>query len=263
MQTSELNAQSLFNQLISSAHQVTDLTKDPFHEGIDYLKRTQFKDSDTVLYSKLIEKAIAMCRETKVIIDLGAGSSIPTLLALKNSQRKDIQIKAIDIDPEAETVGKENAQFFELSDQFEFIHTRMEDALENLGPFGPETLLVSNPPYIATPSHLNDDSFIPVNGGFYGDKFIQQILNHPFPKGTNLALLWGSLTSPKEIIPLMKKKFEVLHTEVYRTYFGDYTRTDMMKAHLYDLREQGDVFFENNTEGDEVQYIIGNILRTI
>lgn len=268
MNISEVNARSLFQEyLFSKTDDIKNLSHEELMEDesldafLSPLKRTRFKDIDTILYSRLIEKALYLYPEVKTIIDLGAGSSIPTLLAVKNSGRTDIKIKAIDIDPDAELIGMENARLLNLKKNFSFHSGKMEEVLMELGPYDSQTLIVSNPPYIATPDLLNDHYFVPVNGGLFGDEYLKNILVYPYSPGVKLALLWGSLTSPNEILPLMDQKFTFIHTEIYRAPFGDNTRESNLKSYLYKLEDQGLVYFERNEKGTEDQYVFGNILE--
>lgn len=266
--TTEPTAEHLINQqIISRVQLINDIAhKSPEEAGlvdhyIAQMKFTHFNDMyDTLMYSKLIERAIMMNPEINMIIDLGAGSSIPTLLAIKRSGRTEIKTIAVDIDQESHGVGAENAHILGLDENFSFYMGNMEEAMDVLGPFGPNTLIVSNPPYVAAPEHLKDKFFIPVHGGIRGDDHILGILNHEYTSEVHLALLWGSLTCPKEIIPVMKRKYDLLHMEAHRIKFGHYTTTEPLRSHLYRLKESGDVFFECEDSG-EFQYVFGTILK--
>jgi hypothetical protein len=232
------------------------------HEGLPSLKRTQFDDIyDTLLYSRLIEKALQMNPEVKTIVDLGSGSSIPTLLAMKTSGRDDLNTIAVDIDPNAHEIGSENARSLGLIKSFVFYKEAMEEALEILAPYGSQTLIVSNPPYVAAPEHLNEYFFMPVNGGIYGDDYLMKILRRSYESGTNLAFLWGSLTSPQELLPLLEENFEVLHHEAHRIHFGNYTKSEPLRSYLYRMRDQGLIYFEDTIDEGEVQFVFGTIIK--
>jgi hypothetical protein len=263
------SAQSLFEKYIfPKVPEVGDLSHKSLedaglgNEELRGLKRTDFNDLyDTLLYSRLIEKAIGMNSGISTIVALGSGSGIPTLLAVKHTGREDLRIFAVDIDSEAHDIGSENARSLGLHENFNFYKGTIDEGLRELGPFGPETLIVSNPPYVATPGHLNDSFYVAVNGGVYGDDYLLKILRCDCEKGTSLALLWGSLTSPKMVIPEMYRNFEVRHTEAHRIHFGNYTTTEPLRTHLYRLRENGDVYFESTDDQGEIQYVFGSILR--
>lgn len=268
--TTVMNAKDLFqNHILDKVSNVNELSHKSLSEcglnesEIAELKLTHFDDIyDTLLYSRLIQRALEFSPQVKTIIDLGSGSSIPSLLAIKNSCRQDVKTIAVDIDPEARSVGQENARILGLSHRYSFHQQRMEDAIADLGPFDETNLIVSNPPYIATPTHLQEKFFIPVNGGVYGDHYLLKILNQSYVEGVSIALLWGSLTSPKDVLPLMQAKFELIHTEAHRIHFGNYTTKEPLRSHLYRLRDQGEVFFENDDELGEVQLVFGTILKS-
>lgn len=225
------------------------------------LKLTHFEDLyDTLMYSSLIGRALEYSPDTRTIIDFGAGSSIPTLLAVKESHLSDINIIAIDIDDEAKSVGTHNAELLGLEDSYTFQHSEMSEILASDLIKQHSLMIVSNPPYIASPEDVKEREFVPVNGGEDGSRYIQDILNCDYQDGTTLALLWGSLTNPAKIIPLIESKFEVLHIEAMKVHFGKYTQNPLIKDHLYKMREQGKVAFDIE-DGKETQIVIGTILR--
>src|SRR5690606_16611292 len=102
------------------------------HEYDQYpLRLTQFEDLyDTLLYSKLIKRALELGERRTILMDMGAGSSIPSLLAAKKSEIKPLQVIAVDIDEEAEVTGKYNAKILGLEHIYSFVHMTMEDALD-------------------------------------------------------------------------------------------------------------------------------------
>lgn len=267
---SVVNARSILNKtILAKAGKIHDFSYQPIeatgllHNFNDKLVMTQFNDMyDTLIYSNLISKALAKNPEVKNIIDLGAGSSVPTLLAVNGTRRKDLKVTAIDIDAEAIAVSKKNADFLGLGAQYSFAHEDITSMVNSLTD-GPKTLIVSNPPYIATPEELDHlYQFIPVNGGIKGSKYILDILSQDYKSGTNIALLWGSLTSPHDIVSIINEKFELTYSEAYKIHFGHYTTDQRLKSHLYKLRDQGEIFFDNDEKG-ETQIVIGTILKAI
>lgn len=220
------------------------------------LRLTHFDDIyDTLLYSKLIEKAISYNPGAKRVVDLGAGSSIPSLLAVKNSQRSNLKAVAVDIDPEAKLVGEYNAKVLGLSEDYEFVSSRMENVLEAIT--DPSTVVVSNPPYIPAPPSITDPHFVPINGGHDGTDYMLRLLNHSYPKDTIVAFLWGSLSNPSKLLPVIEERFEVLHVEAMKIHFGKYTTHPEIFEHLCKLREEGKVYFSD----DKRQLVVGTILR--
>ena len=222
---------------------------------------THFDDPyDMLLYSRLISRAIELFPQLLTIIDLGAGSSIPTLLAVNNLRNKRPGIIAVDIDPKALEVSKQNAEAVGLSDHYDFKLGSMQtflnsDIFKNEG-----NLIVSNPPYIPTPQEIKDYHLIPIDGGEDGTRYIQDLLKCEYPKDTMLALFWGSLCNPSRVIPMMEEKFEILHVDAVKVHFGNYTTLPVINSHLHELRTKGLVVFEQGPNGEN-QIVIGTILK--
>jgi SAM-dependent methyltransferase len=263
-------AKNLFEQYIfSQVKTIPNLTQVPLektglvNEFFPSLEMTHFDDRyDTLIYSELICKALELSPEVSTILDLGAGSSIPTLLALKKSGRLDVSTIAVDIDEEALEVGKRNAQWLGLSDQYTFWQADIQSVLRSPVAHGPKTLIVSNPPYIPTPLGITDHYFTPINGGEDGSRYILKTLEQDYLPGTIIALLWGSLTSPFEILPLIEERFEILHQEAHRIHFGKYTSRPVIHQHLEELLLQGRIFFEKDDKWGAIQYVFGTILKS-
>jgi len=262
-----MNAKNIFLENILNKATIRDFFKVPLHqtgltdEMYQSLDHTHFNDPyDTLIYSKLIERAIEMNPEVKEIIDCGTGSSIPGLLAIKKSGKK-IRLTGVDIDPDAETIANKNATRLGLSDQFKFVNQNFEEYIKTVT-LDSSMMIVSNPPYIATPPELSSPHFLPVNGGHDGATYVKQLLLHDYPPETTVVLLWGSLTSPEEIIPLINKNYSLDYVEAFKIHFGEYTRDEQMRRHLYQLRSAGKIHFEMSLENEEIQYVIGTILKT-
>ncbi|HXH73652.1 MAG TPA: methyltransferase [Bacteriovoracaceae bacterium] len=225
------------------------------------LELTHFNDLyDTLIYSDLIYKALTLNPGINQLVDLGAGSSIPTLLALKKANLLTLKTIAVDLDPEAIEVSKRNAEKFGLSDSYTFLQGSMSSVLSDIK-LDEHTLLVSNPPYIPVPPGMKEHYLLPVDGGEDGSLYLEEVLRLSLPYGPTLALLWGSLTNPRKIIPLIEEDFDVLHLEAIRIHFGHYTSLPLIKSYLYLLREAGKVVFGHNEDEGESQIVIGTILR--
>ncbi len=224
------------------------------------LKLTHFDDLyDTLMYSGLIRKALLMRPNLKRIIDFGAGSSIPTLLALKETSHQ-AKVLAVDIDPAALEVSKQNAEALGLSERYSFHLGSMQNFLHVDPVGGADTLVVSNPPYIPTPIGEENYHLLPINGGEFGGRYMLEFLMKDFAPFTTLVLLWGSLCDPLKIVPTIEEKYDVLHAEAMRIHFGSYTNLPNVKKHLYRLRDEGSISFESTPYG-EVQMVVGTILR--
>jgi methylase of polypeptide subunit release factors len=225
------------------------------------LKLTHFEDLyDTLIYSNLIAKALELRPHTELVIDLGAGSSIPSLLALKKSKKEKTRTLSVDIDPEAKEVGHANAEALGLEDRFSFHQGEMDLVLSGRLGWSPSLLVASNPPYIAAPSNVSDVHFVPIHGGDDGSRYMLDLLSAEYPKGTTLALLFGSLTNPCQMLPIIEKKFDIHHVEAVKIHFGKYTKRPEIYKHLQELRAEGRVVFETGPKGD-TQIVIGAILE--
>lgn len=217
---------------------------------------TQFHDIyDTLFYSRLIKKAIHYAEGVTELYDLGAGSSIPTLLALPDNAYS-ISAIAVDLDPVALEISKFNALKYGFYDRYRFVEGSLSDILQEIQL--KRTLIVSNPPYIPVPQHVTGHHFLPVNGGADGSRHIMDILEREYVPGTVLALLWGSLCHPDKIINKMAE-YKILEVDAFQIHFGNYTSDPRIKKYLYELREEGTISFDITPKG-EVQTVIGTIL---
>ncbi|TDH26772.1 methyltransferase domain-containing protein [Segetibacter sp. 3557_3] len=222
---------------------------------------THFDDMyDTLLYSRLISRAIELFPQLQTIIDLGAGSSIPTLIALNNLKDQRPRVIAVDIDPKALAISKQNAEAVGLADHYSFKLGSMQTLLDSEIFKSPGNLIVSNPPYIPTPQGVEDYHLIPVDGGEDGTRYVQDILQCEYPRDTMLALFWGSLCNPSLVIPIMEERFEILHVHAVKVHFGNYTTLPVINTHLHELRAKGLIVFED-APGRENQIVIGTILK--
>lgn len=233
------------------------LSNFPHHK----LEHTHFNDLyDTLLYSRLISKAMEMFPEMQVLVDCGAGSSIPTLVALYNYQGEKPRAIAIDVDPAALEVGRKNASELGLEHLYQFKQGKMQELLKTDLLNKPGSLIVSNPPYIPAPNGTDDYHLLPINGGEDGARYIEEFLKWDFPEGTMLALFWGSLCNPSKVIPMMEEKFEVLYVDAVKVHFGNYTTIPVINNHLHELRDNGIVVFDEEESGSK-QIVIGTILK--
>lgn len=222
---------------------------------------SQFNDPyDTLIYSRLIAKAILLSENPELIVDLGCGSSLPTLMAREQTER-DIEVMSVDLDPHALDVSRENAEVFGATDSYQFIEGNLETILPVIKK-RKGTIIVSNPPYIATPPDLKRHEYLPIDGGPDGSDYLKAILNESYPQDTTLALLWGSLTNPRDIIPAIESRYEIIHFEAYRIHFGHYTSQKEIRNYLEQLRSEGRVHFES-IDGRETQLVFGMILKPV
>lgn len=264
-------AEEALSQFLSKHNaQLSDLTNRPIEEtdlwqdfSREPFSMTHFDDIyDTLLYSRLITKAIESSSTCSTVIDFGAGSSVPTLLALKRAVDRNLEAIAVDIDSAALETSRKNAEALGLSHRYQFLQGPMQTVIKSGGFFKRgAAVIASNPPYIPAPQDTNDYHLLPINGGDDGSKYIVEFLEQDYPPETTLALFWGSLCNPAKVIPMIEEKFEVLHVQAVRIHFGNYTTIPAINEHLYKLRDEGKVVFENSAEDGETQLVIGTILR--
>jgi methylase of polypeptide subunit release factors len=267
-QLSGLTARDLFTDLLERRRvPVADISDVPveetefYHPLVRELEFTHFNDIyDTLIYSRLIARALRLCPGATRVVDFGAGSSIPTLLALKETARE-IETLAVDVDPEAISVGARNAHHLGLGDRYTFKLADMEGVLRSSTLKRGGDLIVSNPPYIAVPPAELGRHFVPIDGGPDGCRYLRELINQDYPSGTGLALLWGSLTCPQEILPIIEERYELLHLEAWRVHFGEYTSAAVVERYLERMNEEGQVYFERDADGQARQLVLGMVLR--
>ncbi|MBI2342959.1 MAG: methyltransferase [Deltaproteobacteria bacterium] len=216
---------------------------------------------DTWQFSRLVH---AMLRQgeppIRTIIDLGAGSSIPTIYALLCTEGCHVRVQAIDTDEAALGVSRSNVEASGLSDRYEFIHAEMiawlsTQSLERY------TGVVANPPYLPVPSGTTDPRYAPVDGGEDGTKYLAHILQHPMPIGTYLALEWCSLSHPERVIALIEQGFDVVHVQANDIDRGIYTEDPHLKPHLLRQHKRGEAALIINEDGSLGWTFIGTVLR--
>lgn len=237
---------------------------DFFPESAVLPKLSQFNSGgDTLLYGKLISTLLKRLPVGSIhsLIDLGAGSSIPTIKALlENPQHSTIKVLAVDIDKVALEVSQSNARDFGLSARYSFLNSNLIDFLAKTG-FDSGQILASNPPYLPVPENVTDPKYIPVGAGVDGTKYIEQVLGASVQSGTHVVIAWGSLTNPARLIPLIEKNYEVLFVQAYDTAFGVYTSSDVLLPHIQKQSQNGAAVFTTHADGKRSYTVVGTILR--
>jgi release factor glutamine methyltransferase len=144
--------------------------------------------------SHLLAEQVALFSPNKSILDMGSGTGIQALAALKAGAKT---VVATDINPEAEKEIAQHNIKFTLSDLFDNIS-------------GSFDLIIFNPPYLPEDPREPQDSKTETTGGKKGDeiilKFLKQAPKHLNPNGKILLLL-SSLTPQDKIdkLPYTKK----------------------------------------------------------
>ena len=96
----------------------------------------------------LVEKALSLIPEKKSyrILDIGTGSGVISISIAK--VRRDVQLTAIDVSPEALDVARGNACLNNVSDQITWICGDILESSSSLNELGAFDMVVSNPPYV-------------------------------------------------------------------------------------------------------------------
>ena len=96
----------------------------------------------------LVEKALSLIPErTRYrILDVGTGSGVIPISIAK--VRRDVQLTAVDVSPEALDVARGNANLNHVSDQITWICGDILESSSPLNGLGAFDMVVSNPPYV-------------------------------------------------------------------------------------------------------------------
>lgn len=194
------------------------------------------------------------------IIDLGAGSSVPTIRALLTYPTNQARVDAIDISEAALAVSRENVQRYGLQGRYQFHHGEMLAILSRLE-ISTGVGIAANPPYLPVPTDTTDPYFQPVDGGEDGTKYLAAILQYPMPVGTYLALEWCSLSNPHRVVELIEAGFEIVYVQANDTHKGLYTEHPTLKSHLLRQHKRGAVALVLNEDDTIGWTFIGTVLR--
>jgi len=242
-----------------------ELTLDNIAPGMSHrVQLTKFTAlDDTLLFSRLISKLLEYLPPpiASILVDIGAGSSIPTLRALlEHREHSRLQVVAVDNDTEAISISERNAAAYNLSERYTFISDDVGHFLSNWNILGNQAI-VANLPYLPTPQYVADNKYAAVNGGPDGTRYIEALLTHSIPEDTLIAIQWSSLSNPLKIIEMIKQSFEVLYLMAYRAPFGTYTGSPALFPHLQSQRLKGQSVFTTDSQGNNHFTFVGTILR--
>jgi hypothetical protein len=226
------------------------------------LQLTSFKAlHDTLMYAVLVEKMLAFIPPSLEvqIIDLGAGSSVPTIRALsKSAGHNRVRVVAVDIDGAAIEISKNNVTLAGAAARYTFVQDDMLHFLSEWR-FCEGDVLISNPPYMPIPAVLNDPFYLPVNGGPDGMKYLEPILTSPVRKGTMIAIRWCSLTNPRRMIEMIESDYEVLYLDAHVAPFGTYAR--LTEKYLEEQQRAGLAAYITDPDGTKRFTFVGSLLR--
>lgn len=210
---------------------------------------------ESILFRDLIQGALTR-REGRLrrLIDFGCGSSLPTLgaiLPLPEAQRPE-QVWALDINDAALEASRHNVAAAGLAQRYRI---EPRDMLEVLAAHAqgalPADLVVANPPYVPAPADAQPGFLTPVDGGTDGLRYLRPLLQGPIERGTWVALVASSLSSPARLAQLVDEGFHVLHCGAHTVPFGPYLKSEPIHAHVQVLRGQGEVDFFGLPDGQQ------------
>lgn len=178
----------------------------------------------------LVESAVNILKEnitneTKTIVEIGTGSGIiSVMLAL---MVENIKIIAVDINPKALDLAKQNAEKFVVLEKIDF---RLSNLFENIDEED-IFMLVSNPPYISNSYKLPKNvEFEPKNalfGGDIGDELLKDIIKQSNDKKIKYLLCEMGYDQKKPLEEYFKE-FNVEFHNFYKDY-EDFDRGFILK----------------------------------
>lgn len=170
----------------------------------------------------LVENAFNILKEqkeSKTVVEIGTGSGIiSVMLALLI---ENIKIIAVDINPKALELAKQNAKKFGVLEKIDF---RLSNLFENI--FEENIfMVVSNPPYIANDYKLPKNvKFEPSNalfGGVIGDELLKNIIKETNDKKIQYLLCEIGFDQKKSL----EEYFKEFNVEFY-SFYKDYENFD-------------------------------------
>ncbi len=244
---------------ISSANiALSDLVADVAPE----LKPTKFNAyHDMMMYAEMIERVVSSLAYDRewTLIDLGAGSSIPTIRALSRlPDYRRVRVIAVDLDREALEISRVNVAVVGMDVRYTYVN-------ENIAQFVTRwkiernQVVVTNPPYMPVPADTRDPMFVPVDGGPDGTRYVRAILTMPMPPDTLLGIRWCSLTNPLQIIDIIEKTYDVVDVDARRAAFGVYAHAT--RDYLETLRSRDLAVYDEGQDGASFFTFMSTILR--
>ena len=234
------------------------------HPNRDAALKTRFLNSgEGYLFSLLIKDALSRDTSQRIstILDLGCGSSLPSLSALLEfTDRSGIRLLGIDIDANAISVSRHNSIILGLNHRSEFIEADMNTYL-SAHEYDVDTLIVANPPYVPAPNNLADDFFVPVDAGVDGLRYLRGILEVPRVHGTLMAVVASTLSSPASLISMIQRDYNIIGVHSYLTRFGKYLNDPRLLSYIQGLDREGQISIGRSPEGAYYFVTVGFILQ--
>lgn len=187
-----------------------------------------------ILAATAIEKAGTLTRrDTLSALDLGTGSGNIAIALAKNIA--DAAITALDIDGGALTLAAENARANDVGQRIEFFHVDMEAYFREVAVLGKKfDVIISNPPYIATPqltqlpADVQREPRRALDGGEDGLRFYRIIIQYGYrllsPRGFLLFEIGDGQREGIEAIFAQYSRYQRIE------FYKDYAGTDRIAA---------------------------------
>lgn len=144
--------------------------------------------------SYLLEKEVVRRAKGKKVLDVGTGSGIQALAAIKSEAK---EVLAVDIDAESVKAVKKNG-----------INAIKSDLFSKIKKGKRFDLIIFNPPYLPEDEREDSESSLATSGGKKGDEIIVRFLKNAgkyLEKNGKILMVISSLTPLKRIEKEMKR----------------------------------------------------------
>ena len=186
---------------------------------------------DTNSFALLVRQAVETL-QPETVLDVGCGCGIPTVEAAESGAS---QVVGIDVAKANVALARQNVTRAGLAHRVLVHHRRWEDASAADISFD---LVVANPPYLPSASG------VAVDGGPDGTRMLQAIVSRMPASASGLALLFGSVSNPLEVLGLLAGRgWSVQSLFAHVVPFGRYTSTPAMLRVLHRQRLAGTAWF--------------------
>ena len=190
--------------------------------------------TETAMFARLVERAVTALRPASVL-DVGCGTGIPTLAALRAGAP---HVTGIDIVERNVELARATLQSAPRRARVCLEHASWDDVIDGKVDGGGMELVVANPPYVP------DGRGCAVNGGPRGTRLLHAIIEQAPRRTRGLALLFGSISDPLTVLEKLRDTgFEVLDVLAQSVPFGQYTSRPRTLETLRALRKAGHAWF--------------------
>jgi hypothetical protein len=196
-----------------------------------------FCPEESHFYSHCLERLVFhRCKATDRIIEFGAGDGSPVINSLVRSHCK-ATIHGYELNPSACEIACDRISQCNLDEKYK-IHNHSFFDIDHTNAH----YLIANPPYIPAPD--NKICMPLLHGGIDGATITNRLLTLDCP---NVMLLVSSYSNPiHTIIHALEQGYSVADFMITPLKFGYYSSEPKVKAHITELRDQGQAFYSQN-----------------